>query len=74
LFYRAGKYRQFVEFFDSPVITQQYACRFIDRATAYRPTEKEIDALQLLVSYRGRLVKNRVAPEVAANEMRRLIT
>jgi transposase len=58
--------------FDALVIAH-YACRFIDRATAYRPAEKEIDALQLLASYRSRLVKNRVALEVAANEMRRVI-
>jgi transposase len=48
-------------------------CRFIDRAVAYKPAEKEIAALQLLVSYRTRLVKNKVALEVAANEMRRVI-
>jgi transposase len=58
--------------FDSLVIAQ-YASRFIDRAKAYRLPEKEIDALRLLASYRGRLVKNRVALEVAAGEMRRVI-
>ena len=58
--------------FDSLVIAQ-YACRFIDRAVAYKLAEKEITALQLLVSYRNRLVKNKVALEVAANEMRRVI-
>jgi transposase len=58
--------------FDSLVIAR-YASRFIDRATVYRLPEKEIDALHWLVSYRGKLVKNRVALEVAANEMRRVI-
>jgi transposase len=58
--------------YDSFVIAQ-YACRFIDRAMAYRPAGKEIDALELLVSYRSRLVKNRVALEVSANEMRRVL-
>jgi transposase len=59
--------------FDSLVIAQ-YACWFIDRAVVYKPAEKEIEALQLLVSYRSRLVKSKVASEVAANEMRRIIT
>jgi transposase len=58
--------------FDSLVIAQ-YACRYIDRAVAYKPAEKEIDALRLLVSYRSRLVKNKVVLEVAAGEMRRVI-
>jgi transposase len=58
--------------FDSLVIAQ-YASRFIDRATVYRLPEKEIDALHWLASYRGRLIKSRVALEVAANEMRRVI-
>jgi transposase len=58
--------------FDSLAIAQ-YASRFIDRAKAYRLPEKEIDALQLLASYRGRLVKSKVALEVAASEMRRVM-
>jgi hypothetical protein len=45
----------------------------MNRAIAYKPAEKEIDALRLRASYRSRLVKNRVALEVAANEMRRVI-
>ncbi|MDR2928192.1 MAG: IS110 family transposase, partial [Cytophagaceae bacterium] len=49
--------------FDSLVIAR-YACRFIDRVVAYRPAKKEIDALKLLVSYRNRLVKNKVSLEV----------
>ncbi|MDR1336961.1 MAG: hypothetical protein LBK22_09045 [Tannerella sp.] len=36
----------------------------IDRAIAYKLAEKEIDTLQLPVSYRSRQVKNRVALEV----------
>ena len=59
--------------FDSLVIAQ-YACRYIDKAKAYKPAEKEIEALRLLVSYRSRLVKSKVALEVAANEMRRVIS
>jgi transposase len=58
--------------FDSPVIAH-YACRFIDRAVACKPVEKEIDALPLLASCRSRPVKSRVALEVAASEMRRVI-
>jgi transposase len=58
--------------FDSLVIAQ-YACRFQDRAVDYCPPEKEINALQLLVSYRSRLIKNKVSLEVAASEMRRVI-
>jgi transposase len=58
--------------FDSLVITQ-YVCRFIDKAVAYKPVKKEIDTLQLLVSYRSRLVKNKVSLEVSATEMRRVI-
>ena len=59
--------------FDSLVIAQ-YACRYIDKAVAYKPVEKEIEALQLLVSYRNRLVKSKVTLEVAANETRRVIS
>jgi len=55
------------------LVTAQYAYRYIDRAIAYQPAEKEIQALQLLVSYRSRLVKNKVSIEVAANEMRQVI-
>jgi transposase len=60
------------DLFDSLNIAQ-YACRHIDKAIAYKPAEKEVEALQLLVSYRSRLVKIKVALEVAANEMRRVI-
>jgi transposase len=59
--------------FDSLVIAQ-YAFRFIDRAVAYKPVEKEIEALRQLVSYRSRLVKNKVSLEVSARKMRRVIT
>jgi len=60
------------DLFDSLVIAQ-YACRYIDRAVAYKPSEKEVEALRLLVSYRSRLVKNKVSLQVAASEMRRVI-
>ena len=60
------------DLFDSLNIAQ-YACRHIDKAIAYKPAEKEVEALQLLVSYRSRLVKIKVSLEVAANEMRRVI-
>jgi len=58
--------------FDSLVIAQ-YACRYTDKAVAYKPAENEIEDLQLLVSYRSRLVKSKVSLEVSANEMRRVI-
>ena len=58
--------------YDSLVIAQ-YACRYIDRAVAYKPVEKEIERLQLLVAYRSRLVKSKVAIEVGASEMRGVI-
>ena len=60
------------DLFDSLVIAQ-YACRYIDKAIAYKPAEKEIETLQLLVAYRSRLVKSKVSLEVSANEMRRVI-
>jgi transposase len=60
------------DLFDSLIIAQ-YACRYIDRAIAYKPAEKEIEALQLLVSYRSRLVKSKVSLQIAAGEMRRVI-
>jgi transposase len=69
----SGVKRTKTDRYDSFVIAQ-YACRFIDRAVAHKPAEKEIEALQLLVAYRGRLVKNKVSLEVSANEMRRVIT
>jgi len=69
----SGVKRTKTDRYDSFVIAQ-YACRFIDRAVAYKPAEKEVEALQLLVAYRGRLIKNKVSLEVSANEMRRVIT
>lgn len=50
-----------------------YACRYQDKAVAYKLADKEIDTLQLLISYRKRLLKNKVALEVAAKEMRSVI-
>ena len=58
--------------YDSLVIAQ-YACRYIDRAVAYKPAESQIESLQLLVAYRTRLVKSKVSIEVGANEMRKVI-
>lgn len=68
----SGIKRAKTDCFDSLVIAH-YACRHIDRAVAYQPAGKEINALQLLASFRSRLVKCKVALEVAANEMRRVI-
>ena len=51
----------------------RYALRFQDKATAYKPVDKKTDSLRLLFSYRERLVKIKVALEVSANEMRRVI-
>lgn len=68
----SGIKRAKTDCFDSLIIAR-YACRYIDRAVAYRPAEKEIDALHLLVAFRSRLVKSRKALEVAANEMRGVI-
>jgi len=51
----------------------RYAMRFADRVVSYKPESKEIASLRLLFSYRNRLVKTRVALEVAAKEMRRVI-
>jgi transposase len=68
----SGVQRTKTDRYDSAVIAQ-YACRYIDRATAYKPAEKEIESLQLLVAYRGRLVKSKVALELGAGEMRTVI-
>ena len=69
----SGIKRAKTDSFDSFVIAQ-YACRYIDKAKPYKVAEKEIDALQLLVAYRSRLLKSKVALEVAANETRRVIS
>jgi transposase len=58
--------------FDSVVIAQ-YACRHIDKATAYKKEKKEIESLQLLVAYRSRLVKSKVSIGTGADEMRSVI-
>ena len=52
----------------------RYALRFADRRVDYKPKSKDVEALKLLFSYRSRLVKTRVALEVAAKEMRRVIS
>ena len=51
----------------------RYACRFQDKAIAYKPADKQIDSLKLLFSYRERLVKTKVAMEISAKEIRRVI-
>jgi transposase len=68
----SGIKRTKTDCFDSLVIAR-YACRYIDKAVAYQPAEKDINALQLLASFRSRLVKCKMALEVAATEMRRVI-
>ena len=57
---------------DSLVIAQ-YACRFQDRATAYRLASDALETLQMLHSYRARLVKEKVLLQVPAAELRRVI-
>ena len=52
----------------------RYAMRYIDKFTAYKPANKEVEALRLLSSYRNRLVKMKVMLEVSAKEMRRVIS
>lgn len=49
-----------------------YACRFQDRAKAYQLPDKVFFALQNLLAFRERLVKNKVCLQVGANEMRRV--
>ncbi len=68
----SGMKRMKNDLFDSLVIAQ-YACRYTDKAVAYKPAEKEIETLQLLVAYRSRLIKSKVSLEVSAKEMRRVI-
>ena len=51
----------------------QYSIRYIDKLVVYKPASKEVEALSLLFSYRSRLVKVKVALEVSAKEMRRVI-
>jgi len=52
----------------------RYAIRFQDKAIAYKPADKETDSLKLLFSYRERLVKTKVAMEISAKEIRRVIS
>jgi len=51
----------------------RYALRFQDKAVASKPANKDIESIRILLGYRGRLVKNKVSLEVAANETRRVI-
>lgn len=57
---------------DSLVIAA-YACRFCDRATAYRLVDNALETLQMLHTYRTRLVKEKVLLQVPAAELRRVI-
>ena len=52
----------------------RYAIRFQDKAIAYKPVDKETDSLKLLFSYRERLVKTKVAMEISAKEIRKVIS
>jgi transposase len=47
-----------------------YAYRFQDKARAYVLPAKDLKALELLLTFRDRLVKNKKALQVSANEMR----
>lgn len=68
----SGILRTKTDRYDSWVIAQ-YACRYIDKAVIYEPIKKEIESLQMLVAYRSRLVKSKVALEVGAGEMREVV-
>jgi len=57
---------------DSLVIAM-YACRFQDRAVAYRLACDALETLQMLHAYRARLVKEKVLLEVPAAELRRVV-
>jgi len=52
----------------------RYAYRFQDKCTPYQPVDKAIESLSLLLSYRGRLIKEKVLLEVSAKETRRVIS
>jgi len=49
-----------------------YASRFQDRAKEYQLPDKSFFALQNLLAFRERLVKNKVSLQVSANETRRV--
>lgn len=51
----------------------EYACRFQDRATAYRIASDALETLKMLHSYRARLVKEKVLLQVPAAELRRVV-
>ncbi|MCC8154503.1 MAG: IS110 family transposase, partial [Tannerellaceae bacterium] len=48
----------------------RYACRYEDKAKIYKGTPKEVNDLELLLSFRFRLVKNRVNLQVSSSELR----
>jgi transposase len=58
---------------DSLVIAS-YACRFLDRAKAYKQPDKLLESLQMLFSYRSLLVKEKVLLEVPAKELRGVVS
>lgn len=49
-----------------------YAYRYQDRARNYELSEKSFEDLQMLLSFRERLIKNRTSLEVSSSEMRRI--
>ena len=57
---------------DSLVIAT-YACRFRDRANAYRLADNALESLQMLHTYRARLVKEKVLLQVPAAELRKVV-
>ncbi len=50
----------------------EYAYRYQDRARVYELPEKSFEELQLLLSFRERLTKNKVSLEISCSEMRRV--
>jgi transposase len=57
---------------DSLVIAN-YACRFCDRASAYLLASDALETLHMLLTYRARLVKEKVLLQVPADELRRVV-
>ena len=51
----------------------QYACRFQDRAKQYQLPEKALKSLELLLSFRERLLTNKKALLVSSTELRRVM-
>jgi Transposase and inactivated derivatives len=51
-----------------------YACRYQDRARAFQLPSKALKALELLLSYRERLLGNKQVLQVSASEIRRVMS